>query len=109
VLADKSDLSILVIKYDTIPAEDLNDAIDSLKDCKAHFAGCILNDVHTLPGERRTVVGYGGYGHYGHYGNYGKYGKYGAYGRYGGYGGYGGYGHYANEAKPETATNEEEK
>ncbi len=109
VLADKSDLSILVIKYDTIPAEDLNDAIDSLKDCKAHFAGCILNDVHTLPGERRTVVGYGGYGHYGHYGNYGKYGKYGAYGRYGGYGGYGGYGHYAKEAKPETETNEEEK
>ncbi len=112
VLADKSDLSILVIKYDTIPAEDLNDAIDSLKDCKAHFAGCILNDVRTLPGERRTVVGYGGYGHYGHYGkygNYGKYGKYGKYGAYGGYGGYGGYGHYAKDAKPEIPVDEEEK
>ncbi len=106
VLADHSDMSILVIKYDMIPAEDLNDAIDALKDCKAHFAGCILNDVRTLPGERRTVVGYGGYGRYGHYGNYGKYGKYGAYGRYGGYGGYG---HYAQDAGAEPAANEEKK
>ena len=112
VLADRSDMSILVVKYDLVQAQDLNDAIDSLRDCKAHFAGCILNDVRTLPGERRTVVGYGGYGRYGHYGKYGrygKYGKYGNYGAYGGYGGYGGYGHYAQDAKPETAVNEEEK
>ncbi len=112
VLADQSDMSILVVKYDMMPSEDLNDAIDALRDCRAHFAGCILNDVRTLPGERRTVVGYGGYGHYGHYGkygNYGKYGKYGKYGAYGGYGGYGGYGHYAKDAKPEIPVDEEEK
>lgn len=106
VLADRSDMSILVVKYDLVPAPDLNDAIDALRDCKAQFAGCILNDVRTLPGERRSVVGYGGYGRYGHYG---KYGKYGAYGRYGGYGGYGGYGHYAKDAEKETTVNEEEK
>ena len=106
VLADRSDMSILVVKYDMVPSPDLNDAIDALRDCKAQFAGCILNDVRTLPGERRAVVGYGGYGRYGHYG---KYGKYGAYGRYGGYGGYGGYGHYARDAKPEAPVSEEEK
>ena len=109
VLADHSDMSILVVKYDTMQAQDLNDAIDALRDCKAHFAGCILNDVRTLPGERRTVVGYGGYGHYGHYGLYGRYGKYGHYGAYGGYGGYGGYGHYAQSPKTESPVSEEEK
>ena len=109
VLADHSDMSILVVKYDTMQAQDLNDAIDALRDCKAHFAGCILNDVRTLPGERRTVVGYGGYGRYGHYGHYGRYGKYGHYGAYGGYGGYGGYGHYAQSPKTESPVSEEEK
>lgn len=83
VLSDLSDMSILVVKYDTVLAEDLNDAIDSLRDCHAKFAGCILNQVRRLPGARRTVGGYGGYGRYGHYGRYGRYGKYGAYGHYG--------------------------
>jgi len=88
VLADRSDLSILVVNYDLVTAPDLNDAIDSLRDCRGEFAGCILNNVHTLPGERRAVVGSGGYGRYGHYGRYGKYGKYGSYGQYGQYGHY---------------------
>ena len=79
VLANLSDMSVLVVTYDSVLAEDLNDAIDSLRDCRADFAGCILNDVRTLPGERRTIGGYGGYGRYGHYGRYGKYGKYGTY------------------------------
>lgn len=83
VLADLSDMSLLVVKYDTVLAQDLNDAIDSLRDCHAQFAGCILNQVKTLPGARRTVGGYGGYGRYGHYGRYGYYGRYGEYGRYG--------------------------
>ena len=83
VLADLSDMSILVVKYDTVLAQDLNDAIDALRDCRAQFAGCILNQVRTLPGSRRTVGGYGGYGRYGHYGHYGRYGRYGEYGRYG--------------------------
>jgi Mrp family chromosome partitioning ATPase len=83
VLADQSDMSVLVVKYDTVLAQDLNDAIDSLRDCHAKFAGCILNQVRTLPWARRTVGGYGGYGRYGRYGHYGRYGRYGEYGRYG--------------------------
>ena len=83
VLADLADMSVLVVKYDTVLAQDLNDAIDALRDCRAQFAGCILNQVQTLPGYRRTIGGYGGYGRYGHYGRYGYYGRYGEYGRYG--------------------------
>lgn len=94
VLAAQADMSILVVNYDMVYAQDLNDAIDSLKDCRAQFAGCILNQVRTLPGERRAVVGQGGYGRYGNYSRYGKYGKYGRYGRYGRYGNYGNYGAY---------------
>lgn len=86
VLADLSDMSILVVKYDTVLAQDLNDAIDALRDCHAQFAGCILNQVQTLPGARKTVGGYGGYGRYGKYGHYGRYGRYGKYGEYGRYG-----------------------
>jgi capsular exopolysaccharide synthesis family protein len=40
-----ADISVLVVKYDDMLAEDLNDAIDSLKDTNAKLAGCILNDV----------------------------------------------------------------
>ena len=83
VLADLSDMSILVVDYDLVQAQDLNDAIDALRDCRASFAGCILNMVRTLPGARRVIGGYGGYGRYGSYGRYGRYGKYGSYGRYG--------------------------
>lgn len=96
IIAGISDLSVLTVKYDLVSARDLNDAIDSLRDCGAHFAGCVLNDVRCLPGERRTVVGYGGYGRYGKYGRYGRYGRYGKYGRYGNYGAYGTYGTYGN-------------
>jgi len=77
VLANLSDMSILVVGYDGVLAQDLNDAIDSLRDCRAAFSGCILNQVRTLPGERRTVGGYGGYGRYANYGRYGAYGSYG--------------------------------
>ncbi len=85
VLANLADLSILVVAYDSVLAQDLNDAIDSLRDCRASFAGCILNQVRTLPGERRTTGGYGGYGRYGVYGRYGRYGADGSYGSYGRY------------------------
>ncbi len=87
VLADLADMSILVISYDNVLAQDLNDAIDSLRDCHAVFAGCVLNQVRTLPGARRLIGGYGGYGRYGSYGRYGRYGRYGKYGHYGNYGG----------------------
>lgn len=83
VLADLSDMSILVVNYDMVLAQDLNDAIDALRDCRGKFTGCILNMVRTLPGSRRVIGGYGGYGRYGSYGRYGRYGTYGSYGRYG--------------------------
>ena len=82
VLGDLADLSILVVNYDTVLAPDLNDVIDTLRDCRAHFAGCVLNNVRTLPGARRTVGGYGGYGRYAYGKRYGDYGDYGRYGRY---------------------------
>ena len=80
VLAGLADVSILVVGYDTVPAPELNDAIDALRDCKANFIGCVLNDLHTLPGTHRTVGGYGGYGRYSRYQRYGRYGGYGHYG-----------------------------
>ena len=93
VLAGLADLSVLVVGYDGVPAPDLNDAIDSLRDCKAEFIGCVLNNVYSLPGSSRTVGGYGGYG------GYSRYSRYSHYQRYGKYGKYGGYGHYANKSK----------
>ena len=90
VLAGLCDLSLLVVGYDTVPAPDLNDAIDSLRDCKAEFVGCILNNVYTLPGAHRTVGGYGGYGRYSRYSRYSHYQRYGK---------YGGYGHYGDKSK----------
>ena len=79
VLAEKVDASMLVVRQDCTPAAEINDAIDTLKSCKARFLGCILNDITFS-----LTEGYGGYGHYG-YGHYGY-----GYGHYGyGYG----YGH----------------
>lgn len=81
VLGDLADLSVLVVNYDTVLAPDLNDTIDMLRDCRAHFAGCVLNNVHTLPGARRAVGGYGGYGRYSYSHRYGEYEMYGRYGK----------------------------
>lgn len=93
VLGDLADLSVLVVSYDMVLAPDLNDVIDTLRDCRAHFAGCILNNVRTLPGARRAVGGYGGYGRY-------AYGR-----RYGDYDHYGRYGHYEKKPQPVKKTN----
>ena len=91
VLAGLADMSVLVVGYDSTYVPQINDAIDALRDCKATFAGCVLNNVQLLPGSRRTVGGYGygyGYGKYGRYSHYQRYGKYGKYGKYGAYGHY---------------------
>ena len=72
VLSDLSDGTLLVIRQNIVPAPELNDAIDSLKACKAEFLGCILNDMQHL--SRRLAYGYGydyGYGYGSRYG-YGK-------------------------------------
>ena len=104
-IAGEADMSVLVVKYDTVGAPEINDVIDTLRDCKAEFAGCVLSQVHMLPFQGRAVVGYGAYGSYGRYGRYGKYGKYGSYGSYGSYGGYGsysGYGGYSSGSEGES-------
>ena len=99
-LADEADLSVLVIRQDCVSAQRINDAVDALNQCAAHFLGCVFNDVYhlSLPAAGRRY-GYGyGYGVYG-YGGYG-------YGRRGyGYGGYG-YSGYARPAQGEKETKE---
>ena len=85
VLADRADLSLLVVRQDTVPAGRLNDAADMLEQCRAELIGCVFNDVRTTAlssdlygyGYSRYGYGYGRYGYgygYGHYG-YGGYGK----------------------------------
>lgn len=70
VLSDLSDGTVLVIRQDVAPAAEINDAIDSLRACKAEFLGCVLNDMQHL--SPRLSGGRYGYGY-----GYGKYGKYG--------------------------------
>ena len=74
LLSDLSDASVLVVRQDTVPAPEINDAIDALRAGKAEFLGCILNDMAHLTA---YSAGYGyGYGYYG-YGYGKKYDKYG--------------------------------
>ena len=74
VLSDLADGTVLVIRQNIVPAPEINDAIDSLKACKADFLGCILNDMQYL--SRHMGYGYGynyGYGYGSRYGyGYGK-------------------------------------
>lgn len=74
-LADQADLSVLVVRYNMVQVQDINDAIDALSNCNSRMAGCILNQARTMPNllPDSHGYGYGGYG-YGGYG-YGKYGK----------------------------------
>lgn len=104
-LADEVDMSILVVQYNRVLAEDINDSIDLLNNAKADFGGTILNNLHVMAGTNSAAVtrGYGRYGKYGRYGHYGNYGKYGRYGRYGRYGNYG---HYAERKSAETEESE---
>lgn len=89
VEANLSDLSVLVVQYNRVQAQDINETIDVLKECKSELVGCVLNQVRTLSSSAVGGYGYGGYRYgYGKYGAYGKYGKYGKYGHYGKYGNY---------------------
>ncbi|MGN0334978.1 MAG: polysaccharide biosynthesis tyrosine autokinase [Lachnospiraceae bacterium] len=73
-LADQADMSVLVVRYSMVQAQDINDAIDALSNCNSRMAGCILNQARTM---QDLLPGKGGYG-YGKYRyGYGKYGKYG--------------------------------
>lgn len=71
LLSDLSDASVLVVRQDTVPAPEINDAIDALRAGKAEFLGCVLNDMTHL---NAYSAGYGyGYG-YGYGKKYDKYG-----------------------------------
>ncbi|MDR0889422.1 MAG: polysaccharide biosynthesis tyrosine autokinase [Oscillospiraceae bacterium] len=74
VVSDAADASVLVVRQDDMPAIAINDAIDSLTDCKAKFLGFVLNHMRSF----RTIIfgrtsygyGYGaGYGYGYGYGN----------------------------------------
>lgn len=65
ILADRVDASMLVVRQDYTAACDVNDAIDTLRQYKAAFLGCILNDM-LLSVHRQ-------YGYGGRYGYGGKY------------------------------------
>ena len=80
-IADITDMSVLVVRYNSDLAGDINDAIDELNRADSTFGGTVLNGLR----ESTIVSGNAGYGGYGAYGRYGKYGKYGKYGRYGHY------------------------
>ena len=65
-LADRADLSLLVVRQDTVPAQVINDMGDALGQCRARFLGCVFNDVRSMP-LTNDHYGYGyGYGGYGH-------------------------------------------
>lgn len=66
MFAELADASVLIIKQDTTPAADINDAVDVLRESKSKFIGCVLNDVTSY---RTTGLGYGyGYGYGKRYG-----------------------------------------
>ena len=48
VIANMSDMTLLVVQYNNVLAADINDAIDALSRTKADFGGTILNDLKTL-------------------------------------------------------------
>ena len=81
-IADMADASLLVVRQDYTAAADINDAVDSLRQTKAAFLGCVLNDMMS------SAPSHYGYGRYG----YGRYGY-----------GYGyGYGHGKSESSAKT-------
>ena len=67
VLIPRQDTEVLVVRQDTVPAPEINDAIDALRAGKAEFLGCILNDMAHL------AAWSSGYG-YGYGKKYDKYG-----------------------------------
>lgn len=71
VLVDKADASVLIVRQDYTAACDVNDAIDALRQYKAAFLGCVLND---MLGSVNSHYGYGEKnGRVSRYGYAGKY------------------------------------
>jgi len=67
-LADMADASMLVVRQDYTPVIDLNEATDELRETKATFLGCVLNDmIDAIPGSYEYKKKYGyDYHHYGY-------------------------------------------
>ena len=60
VFSELADASVIVVRQDSTPACDVNDAVDILKDSKSKFLGVVLNDMR---GDLADGYGYGyGYG-----------------------------------------------
>ncbi len=74
-ISDLADASVLIVRQDLVPAPEINDAIDALREGKSEFLGYVLNDMQRLLLSRSTY-GYAASGRYGYYGKYGHYGKY---------------------------------
>lgn len=75
ILADQADLSLLVVRQDTMPAAAINDMADTLRQGRADFLGCVFNDVRSVPFSS-SHPGYGSYGYgygYGYQSGYGGY------------------------------------
>lgn len=96
------DKTMMVVRTDTVYTTGLNDAILTLNEVGADFAGCILNDVYP----EFSFLGQSGFDEGGYYsrryGRYGKYNGYGKYGKYGKYDRYSRYGRYAAYERPST-------
>lgn len=87
--AELADATVIVIRQDTVPAPDINDAIDDLSLSRAKVTGCVLNDMKHLSAQS-SIYGYGyGKAYYGYSKAYGKYSRGYGYGKTGYYG-YGG-------------------
>lgn len=71
VIAGYADAVMLVVKQNFMPAEDVNDILDSFRDHHAKVLGVVLNGVRTLD----SAPGGNYYGTYGHYGRYGRYSR----------------------------------
>ena len=73
ILAGQADLSLLVVRQDTMPAAAINDMADALRQGRADFLGCVFNDVRSAPfSSSHPGYGYYGYG-YGYQYGYGGY------------------------------------
>ena len=61
-LAQMADVSVLVVRQDTVLTKDINDAIDILNNTRGKVLGCVLNDASSSQITGSTAhYGYGGY------------------------------------------------
>lgn len=58
-MAELADASVLVVRQDVVPSYLINDAVDSLSQCRAELLGFVFNDIKGLP----FSYDHGGYGY----------------------------------------------